>query len=336
MERSLTRRDFLRVGGGTLAGTYMLGLAGCGQAAQGGDSGGSGWEPTQDVVMVVPFEPGGGSDVLGRAMASGIEGVRPEVNISVENRAGGSGAVGYSYLLEQQGDPHFLLASETSGVALPITTEVPFDWTDFTPIAQIAEDATLLVVRQDAPYQSLSEVIEASREERVTVAVTGATGLDTIVTSLMEQEFDVQFERVVFQSGGEIVAALLGGDVDIAMLNPSEVIGQLEAGEMRALVVFADERYESGMLADLPTVQEEMGADIAFTQYRGAFAPGGITDEQRAYWSEVLVAWTETDDYREYIDSNYLIPVKRTGQAFEEYLREYEATLEGILDESGG
>jgi putative tricarboxylic transport membrane protein len=334
VERSLTRRDFLRSGGSLFVGAYVLGLAGCGgQAEQ--EGGGSGWEPTRNVVMIVPFEPGGGSDILGRAIASGIEEVRPDVNVNVENRAGGSGAVGYSYLLEQQGEPHYLLASETAGVALPITTDTPFHWTDFTPIAQIAEDATLLVVNQDAPYRSLSDVIDAAGQERVIVGVAGATGLDTIVTSLMEEDQGVEFERVVFESGGEIVAALLAGDIDIAMLNPGEVIGQLEAGDMRALVAFADERYEGGQLSGIPTAKEE-GVDVSFTQYRGAFGAGGIAPEERAFWEDALVEWTETESYNEYIESNYLISVVRTGQEFEDYLKEYESTLESVLGESGG
>ncbi|MGH3087723.1 MAG: tripartite tricarboxylate transporter substrate binding protein [Rubrobacteraceae bacterium] len=324
MRGSLSRGDFLKVGGGAFVGTVVLG--GCGGASGGGGD----FEPSQNVVMIVPFEPGGGSDILGRAMAAGMERVRSGVNISVENRAAGSGAVGYSYLLEQEGDPHFLLASETTGVALPITTDTPFEWTDFTPVAQIAEDATLLVVDQDADYQSLSDVIEAAEGGRITVGVAGATGLDTIVFSLVEEETGIEFERVVFESGGEIVAALLGGDIDIASLNPGEVVGQLEAGDMRAVVAFAEERYEGDLLGDVPTAVEE-GVEVTFTQYRGLFAPGGITPEERSYWNDALIEWTETEDYAGYIEDNYLISVIRSGEEFEEFLREYETTLEDVL-----
>lgn len=324
MRGSLSRGDFLKVGGGAFVGTVVF--AGCGGAS----GGGGGFTPSRNVVMVIPFEPGGGSDLLGRAMAAGIEEVRPDVNISAENRAGGSGAIGYSYLLEQQGDPHFLLASETAGVALPITTETPFQWTDFTPITQIAEDATLLVVAEDAEFQSLADVLEAAGGGRVTVAVAGATGLDTIVTSLMEEQEGVEFERVVFQSGGEIVAAILGGDVDIAMLNPGEVVGQLESGDMRAVVAFAEEQYEGELLGDIPTAIEE-GVDVSFTQYRGAFGAGGIEPDARQYWNDAFVEWTETEDYNGYIEDNYLISVVRSGQEFEDYLTEYEQTLRDVL-----
>jgi putative tricarboxylic transport membrane protein len=332
--RSLSRRDFLRASGGMVVGTYALGLVGCGQTG-GGGGGGSGWEPTQDVVMIVPFEAGGGSDILGRAMATGMEQVREGVNITVENRPSTTGAVGYSYLLEQQGDPLYLLASETTAVALPITADTPWTWEDFTPIGQIAEDATLLIVPQDSEFGSLQDVIDAAKQSRLTVGVVGTTGLDTIVFGLLEEKAGVEFERVVFESGGELVTALLGGDIVMASLNPSEVIGQLEAGDLKALVAFAEKPYEGGELADVPTAKEE-GFDVSFTQYRGLFGPGGIQPEERKYWADALVAWTDTDNYDKYIQDNYLISLIRTGQEFENYLQEYEKTIREVLAETEG
>jgi putative tricarboxylic transport membrane protein len=333
VSRSLSRRDFLRTSGGMVVGAYALGLVSCG-GQTGGGGGGAGWEPTQDVVMIVPFEAGGGSDILGRAMASGMEMVR-EVNITVENRPSTTGAVGYSYLLEQQGDPHYLLASETTAVALPITAETPWEWEDFTPIGQIAEDATMLLVPQDSEFASLQDVVDAAKQSRLTVGVAGTTGLDTIVFGLLEERAGVEFEYVVFESGGEIVNALLGGDIVMASLNPSEVIGQIEAGDLKGLVVFAEEPYEGGALADLPTAKQE-GYDVAFTQYRGLFGPGGIQPEEEKYWADALVAWTETDNYDKYIRDNYLISLIRTGQEFESYLQEYEKTIRNVLGETGG
>ncbi len=338
MGKSWSRRDFLRAGGGMVVGAYALGLVGCGQTGGGGGGGGeggSGWEPTDNVVMIVPFDAGGGSDILGRAMASGMEQVREGVNINVENRPSTTGAVGYSYLLEQQGDPNFLLASETTAVALPITTDTPWTWEDFTPIGQIAEDATLLIVPQDSEWGSLQDVIDAAKQGRLTVGVVGATGLDTIVFGLLEEEAGVELERVVFESGGELVGALLGGDIDMASLNPSEVIGQIEAGKLKALAVFAEKRYEGAGLADVPTAKEQ-GFDVSFTQYRGLFGPGGIQPEERKYWADALVAWTDTDDYDKYIEDNYLISVVRTGQEFENYLQDYEKALQQVLGNQGG
>jgi putative tricarboxylic transport membrane protein len=279
--------------------------------------------------MIVPFEAGGGSDILGRAMASGMERVR-EVNVSVENRPSGSGAVGYAYLLEQQGDPNYLLASETTAVALPITTETPWTWEDFTPVAQIAEDATLMIVPQDSEWETLGDVLDAAKQGRLTVGVAGATGLDTIVFSLVEEQEGVEFERVVFESGAEIVNAMLGGNIDLASLNPGEVIGQIKSGDVKGIVAFAEKRYEGDLFGDVPTAKEE-GVDVAFTQFRGALAPGGIQPEARKYWADALIAWTKTDNYQQYIQDNYLISRIRVGKEFESYLGDYEKTLQDVL-----
>jgi putative tricarboxylic transport membrane protein len=258
-----------------------------------------------------------------------------EVNITVENRPSTTGAVGYSYLLEQQGDPHYMLASETTAVALPITTETPWTWEDFTPIGQIAEDATLMIVPQDSEFGSLQDVVDAAKQRRLTAGVVSTTGLDTIVFGLLQERAGIELEYVVFESGGELVTALLGGDILLASLNPSEVIGQIEAGDLKALVAFAEKPYEGGELADVPIAKDE-GYDVAFTQYRGLFGPGGIQPEERQYWADALLAWTETDNYDKYIQDNYLISLIRMGQEFESYLQEYEKTIRKVLGETGG
>lgn len=316
-----------------LAVALVAGLAACGGGGGGTDAaaGGGDWQPQRPVTIVVPFAPGGGSDVFGRALAAGIEEARPDVDVKVENRPGGSGAIGYSFVLSKQGDPHYLIPSETAGVALPITTETPWTWQDFTPVMQIAEDATLMVVRNDAPYEDLQDVISALKDgEQLRVGLAGATGLDSIVTGLMEQDQGVKYRRVTFDSGGEIVNALLGGDIDTAMLNPSEVMGQLEAGDMRAVAVFAEERYEGEPLADIPTGKEQ-GVDVSFTQYRGVFAAGDISDAEIAYWEEAVSAWMESDSYQKYIDDNFLRPVQRPNEEFVSYLEDYEKQLQSVL-----
>lgn len=335
---SLSRRDFLRAGGGALAGVYVLGLAGCGGASSGGNGGGEGgsnWKPTQNVTMIVPFAPGGGSDILGRAMAKGLEEVRQDVNISVENRASGSGVVGYSYLLSKKGDPNLLLASESgAGITLPIAEDVPYTWKDFTPVAQIAEDHTMIIVPADSPFKSLKDLIKAAKQRRVAVGITGKTELDSIAFTLIAEDQKVKFDEVVFESGGEINTALLGGDVAAAGSNPGESIQQIEAKKFRALAVLTEERFSEGVLADVPTAKEQ-GVDIDVTptlQYRGAFAASDISDAERAYWEKALVAWTKDKSYDEYIKTNYLTSAIRTGQEFEDFLAKQQSTVKPVIE----
>ncbi len=315
-----------------MAAVGALALAGCGGGGDAGGGGGdaAGWQPDGDVTMIVPFSAGGGSDRAGRALAAAVEAAAPDVSVSVENREGGSGAVGYSYFLGQNGNAETLLATETALLALPASGDVEFTFEDFTPIMKIAEDYTLLVVPAAAPYQSCSDVVEAARGQRVVAGISGATGLDNIVLSLTENETGVQFDRVAFESGGELIAALLGSQIDIASLNPGEVIGQLDSGDLRAVCAFAEERYDYGALQEIPTATEQ-GIPVSFAQFRGVLAPGGITEEQKTYWIETMQRALETQEYRSYVEESYLQPVTAAGPEFVEYLGRNRTLLEEAL-----
>jgi putative tricarboxylic transport membrane protein len=173
-------------------------------------------------------------------------------------------------------------------------------------------------------------VVAAARGQRVVAGISGTTGLDNIVLSLTENETGVQFDRVAFESGGELIAALLGGQIDIASLNPGEVVGQLESGDLRAVCAFAEQRYDHGELQGIPTAAEQ-GIPVSFAQFRGVLAPGGITEEQRTFWVETLRRAIETQEYRSYVEESYLQPITAPGDEFVAYLNENRALLEEAL-----
>jgi len=321
----MKRRSLLTAGA---LGSLGLALAACSDSGGGTGSDGE-FDPGNRVTMIVPFSAGGGSDIAGRAIASGLEEVT-DTTITVENRVGGSGAVGYTDLLNAEGDGTVLLASETALVTLPIVQDVDFSYESFTPIMKAAEDFNIVVVAADSPYQSISDVIEAAKDEQLTAAVSGATGPDHIAWSLIEQEQDISLERVTFESSSEVLAALMGGHVQVAASSPGELTGQLESGDIRALCALAPERYEYELLADVPTGAEE-GVNITFAQWRGFIAPAGIDDAAREYWIEKAKEYEQTDAYAEFIESNMLQPVTSYGDDFVAYLEEYAADVESVL-----
>ncbi|MGV6874774.1 tripartite tricarboxylate transporter substrate binding protein [Pseudochelatococcus sp. B33] len=313
-------------------GAAALLMASC--LATGGASAqdGAAFTPKGPVAMIVPFGAGGGSDLMARSMAAGITTVHPGIQITVENRPGGNGVIGYNYLRQRHGDPQTLLASETAAVALPLLIQpAPFQWTDFTPIAQIAADAQLLVVPYDAPYKSLADFITAAKEKKFRVGLTSTTSSDAIVTNLLARNQDVSFQPVVLESGSASVARLMNGDIEFTILNPSETIGQMNAKTLRPLVAFSEVRYPADSpLADIPTAKEQ-GVDVSFAQYRGLFGAGGLTEAQADFWASTMEEWTKTPAYKDYITKNNLFPEFRRGQEFNDYLVRTQATLEQVL-----
>lgn len=296
-----------------------------------GSEGAEGAFEPGDVRMIVPFSAGGGSDASGRAIASGLE-AATGATITVENREGGSGAVGYSYLYAQEGDPNYLLASETTLLSLPLTTDVDYNYESFTPIMKLGDDYTLVVVPADSPFQTCTDVVDAAKSDGVVVAVSGAISLDEIVFTLIEQDQGVEFDRVPFESGSEVIAGLLGGTVEVGSLNPGEVLGQLESGDLRALCSLSEERYTYEQIADVPTAIEE-GIDVSFAQWRGFIAPGGISDEARQYWIDAAKEFAESEEYTTYIEENLMQANAIYGDEFVDYLGQNSADLEAVLAE---
>jgi putative tricarboxylic transport membrane protein len=309
-----------------LAAVTLLGLTACSTGEPAADG-----APSGNITMVVPMGAGGGSDLSGRAIASGLE-AGSGLNVSVENREGGSGAIGYSYFLAQEGKNNLLLAAETAMLALPVTQDVEFTYEDFTPIMKVGDDFTLIVVAPDSDYDTCEDVVEAARDERVVAAVSGATSLDEIVFTLIESDQDVEFDRVPFTSGSEVLTAILGGQVDVASLNPSEVVAQLDNGDLKALCAVSEERYTYDELKDIPTAAEQ-GIDVSFAQFRGFIAPGGISEESKQFWIDAAKEYEQSAEYTEYIESNYMQANPQYGDEFVEYLAGNTADLEKVFAE---
>lgn len=288
------------------------------------------WAPERDVVFTVPYAAGGGTDQMARAIAAGLEEVRPELTIVVENRPGGSGVPGYTHAHQQAGDPHQLVTAEQNVVTVPMLTDAPFHWSDFTPIGQVS-DLVGMAVAQSGKYEDLPSLVESAASERTTVGLAGLSGPLAVAAALTELSTDATFERVVFDGGNEIVRAVLAGDVDFGIPAPQHAVEHMRAGTLDALAVFSDERLELGILADVPTAAEQ-GIDVQFAGFRGLFAAPDITDAQRQYWIDAFEDWTKTESFTTYVEDNFSLEKVRLGDEFTAYLEEFETKVEPAVE----
>lgn len=330
MNKPFTRRSALRSAGLLIVGCIGALAPWVGMAADG-------WTPSRHVTMVVPFKPGGGSDIFGRAVVAGLEKVDSNVKASVNNVVGGSGAVGYVQVMQRQGSPYYLLAAETGGaITLPLQNSVPFSYDRFTPIAEAAEDHTLILVAANSPYKKLGDLVAAAKKHPVNIGISGKGSPASLGFQLIEKKTGATFNRVVFESGSANNAALLGGNVAAVGANPGEAIELIKAGKVRALTVFKNKRFAKGPLADVPTIGQ-CGIDVDVTptlQFRGIFAPPGLSDAQKQYWQNAIRRWSKTPSYQRYIASNYLTPQVRTGQAFSAFLKKQHQTIAPLIKKS--
>lgn len=303
-------------------------LVGCGDgdddAATPGKATEKAWEPTRDVVFTVPYEAGGGTDQLARALAAGAKEVDPDVTIVVETRPGASGAVGYTEVAQQKADPHRLVAAETNVVTVPMLTDVAFDWQDFTPVAQVTSLVGLAMAKSGT-YSDLPDLIAQAKQKKITIGLAGLSGPLAIAAKLTEKDAGVEFERVVFNSGAQILRAVLAGDVDFGIAAPELALEHIKAGSITPLAIFADERLEGEGLAEIPTAAEQ-GIDVTFAGPRGVMAAPGITDEETRYWVDLFAEVVETKAFTDYVDRSSAVVKVRLGDEFSAYLTEFAET----------
>jgi putative tricarboxylic transport membrane protein len=120
---------------------------------------------------------------------------------------------------------------------------------------------------------------------------------------------------------------MLAGNVDFSFLNPSEALGQLQAGKLRGLAVFSDKRYAAGSgLENIPTAKEQ-GINVTFSQFRGLMGPPGLTPAQVKFWADAAKKWTATPSYQQYIKKNALMPAFATGSQFVNLMQTQDAQM---------
>src|SRR5258705_12690914 len=244
------------------------------------------WKPTKPVDLIVHTGPGGGSDLLARAMVTMIEKEKlVPVRINVLNKSGGNGAVAAAALVEKKGDPNTIGLITSVWIAGPLTSsEAKVKVHDLKPIAQLLLEPAVFVVRADSPYKTLKDFIEAAKAKPGALKQSGGsvTSRDNIIRLSLQHATGAKWAYVSFQGGGERLAALLGGHVDIMVIEPQEAGEQGRAGKLRVLAQLTDHRL--GGYAEVPTLREA-GFDVTPTpQIRGVVAPPQMPADAVAYW----------------------------------------------------
>ena len=293
--------------------------------------------PQRPVEVVVPYAPGGGTDNLMR-MITGIidEHKWSPVPLTVNNRAGGSGAVGYNYLINKKGDSNVVAGATPMVVSGKIEGRLPGDHRDaMTMLMIVAIDELMLSVRSESPYKTIDDFVKAARAKSggLTVGGTATFTEDHIFTHLFEQAAKLKVKYVPFNSGGEVTTALMGGHIDAGVMNPNEIVAQIEAGKARNLAVAAKKRLTDA--PDVPTFAER-GYDFYWEQMRGVVGPANMTPEAVKWWQETLKKVTDTDKWKkDYIKRNLLTPTQWTGEEANKYLDGLREKYGRALNELG-
>ncbi len=291
--------------------------------------------PDKPITLIVHAGAGGGSDIFSRTLSAAFdkEKLLPQP-IVVENKPGGSGAIAFSYVGGKKGDPYFLLTAVTSFLTTPILRKSQITYKDFTPVANFAFDEYIIIVKADSKYKNVKDLVEAAKAspKKVTVGGTQLGSSDSICAYLLEKAGGAQFNFIVFNSGGEVNAALMGGHIDWAVSNPGEALELAKAGKVRTLGVYADKRLAGA--PDVPTLKEQ-GFNVTYVQNRGLVAPAGIPDDARKVYEAAFQKYMKTDIWKTYLKDNLLTEAWMDGPTFGKWLDAEHARYVPIMKDMG-
>lgn len=258
--------------------------------------------PEKAVTLVIPYGPGGASDLAGRALS---ESASPYLGqpVTVMNKPGAGGMNGARFVSEAAPNGYtFLLARVGMALTPAVNPQASVDWDAYTFVGALEATPMILAVKGDAPYNSVEDLTSAVKDAAggMTYAASGATSIDgfTVQSLLSDAGLDplTAATLVPYKGGGAHATALLGGHVDFLAISAGSLMPHIESGDMKALMVFAPARMEK--LPDVPTAAE-LGYEQAgqVTGWSALYDPKGLSEDVVAKWHGVLGQVAEDDTW---------------------------------------
>lgn len=297
------------------------------------DSASDGSAP-KEVEFLVHTGPGGGSDIFVRDVVAMM---RDEELISsnwpVRNEDAGEGAGAMAYLLEKRGETDNISAMTTTWLTTPQTidgAEVTVD--DLTPVAGLITEPEVMAVAPDSPYKSLTDFIDAAKENPGELVQTGGstTEVGALNGATLQAETGTEWQFLSYEEVGQRVTALLNGDADMMFGSAQDFAAQVDAGKLEIIATISP--TPSPVYPDAPTVEDE-GLDIELVpQVRGVMAPPDIPEDALAYYEDLFTQLVETESWKDYAEKNGIVTELRVGEEWAGYLAEQDQRVREALE----
>lgn len=292
---------------------------------------------------IAPANPGGGWDFTCRQVGKSLQdlGLIPGT-MQVVNLSGGGGGVAYAEVVNKRNDDNDLVVAASSATATrlaqgayPGNTMDQVRW-----LGSIGADYGVIAVSADSEIATLPDLMDAVLADPSAVNFGGGSavgGWDHLKVLIAAQEAGIEDVRdvkyIAFAGGGEAVTQLLAGSLQAFTGDLSEAQGFVESGDIKVLAVLAPERLD-GEFSDIPTAREQ-GIDAIGANWRGFYAPGGMSDAAYDYWVSRLDTLYDSPEWKAVMDANGLAPLDLHGEEFQSFVADSVASIEELSREIG-
>ncbi len=285
--------------------------------------------PNKPIKLIVPWSAGGGTDAIARALAKS-GGKHLGVPVVVENKPGGTGAVGLGETVKAAADGYTLAILPVELSFLKDQGIYPFDFSNFTLIMNLNTDPAALTVKADAPWNTLAEFVDYARKNpgMIKIGHSGTGMLWHLAAATLALETDTKYTYVPFNGAADAIASVLGKNIDAVTVSGAEVSAQVRAGEMKILAVFGERRMD--IFPNVPTAREQ-GFEVVVNTFRGLGGPAGIPEDRVAILHEGFKKMMEEPEFIQIISNMGLGIDYRNTADYYKLTDDTAKTLEPVL-----
>lgn len=324
-------------------------LTGCGAKKPTGDPATSGGDdpvptpsgdgyPNRSITLVVPFDAGGATDLLARAMQPKMEEYLG-TTIAVQNMAGGNTAVGNQFVLDADPDGYTIVMQATEIANLWTMNQSDITYRDFSYIGMTAAVPGILVVHPDSPLNNLQDLAEALKTEQLTVGVCGGGCAWTLTMGLFVDAVNGMSPEYIAQGSGKNAAiAAMKKEVDIGSCGIPEVVELLQGGELKALGAFTAEDIEIegyGTVESIAKTCPELADFLPYGGFVGMAAPNDVPQEIVDKLCEAFAYAFDDPELMSYMESSHFVPLGYVGKDAEDYVIMRESLNASLLWDLG-
>jgi tripartite-type tricarboxylate transporter receptor subunit TctC len=292
--------------------------------------------PTKPITIVVPFPPGGATDVLARMLGQKVS---ESVNqpVLVENRAGATGSIGLNAVARAPADGYTLVLATASSLGTnPAVSKVPFDPVkDFTPVAMLAAEPLGLAVHPSVPATSVQELIALAKAKpgELTMASFGTGSVSHLAGELFNSMAGIKTIHVPYKGAAPATADLIAGQVSMMFNSISVFVGPAKAGRLRLIATAGSQRADG--LPDLPTVAESGVAGFEASTWHAILGPANLSPDIVNLLSREFGKALQQPDVRERLATMSLEPQSATPAQLAETLQRDVAKWKKIVADAG-
>lgn len=293
--------------------------------------------PEKPVRIIVPFAPGGGTDLVARSMTV-VMGQELGQPVIIDNKPGAGTIIGTDTAAKSAPDGYTMVMATVAHVVNPsIQPKLPYSHeTAFAPVILVGVSPNVLVVRANSPYKSVKDIIAAAKASpgKLSFASQGAGTSAHLAGELFKNLTGTNLIHIPYRGAGPALTDLLGGQVDVMFATAAAVGAMIDKGQLRALAVTTATRSSSQVLSKVPTVAESGVPGYVADSWYGLFAPAGTPADAIEKLNSAAKKAVNTEAFRKKLEAEGLIVKGGSPQEFDTYAKGEEARWRKVVKDN--